>query len=64
MCVIWRIWRGRNELILENKSFIWEEIFEDIKVRLWSWVANIYPNLCNFVFNDWLSDPRTILENL
>lgn len=39
-CIIWRIWKGRNDLIFDGKKFEWENILDDVKVRLWSWVLN------------------------
>lgn len=64
VCIIWRIWKSRNELIFEGKEYNLERMFEDIRVRLWSWVSNVFPVICSFSFGEWLSNPRFAVDAL
>lgn len=63
-CVIWRLWKSKNDLVFEGKKFEVEKVYDDIRVRLWSWVLNIFPNVSNCPFFDWTMNLCKIVDLL
>ncbi|XP_057790799.1 uncharacterized protein LOC131007900 [Salvia miltiorrhiza] len=59
MCVIWILWKSRNDSRFEGKPWDIQSVLRDIKVRLWSW--NKIFNLSNYElsFSAWMTEKVT-----
>ncbi|KAL6516895.1 hypothetical protein OROHE_018183 [Orobanche hederae] len=62
LCVIWAIWRGRNDLLFNDKEFSILSIVDDIKARLWSWLSAKGMRCSCYSYSEWLLSPRQILN--
>lgn len=57
-CIVWVIWKARNNVIFNDIAFNSEKVLEEVKGRVWSWclIKNFFN--CNSEWNQWLFDPR------
>ncbi|XP_057803519.1 uncharacterized protein LOC131018833 [Salvia miltiorrhiza] len=56
-CVVWRIWKARNEKIFKNSIPIAENIVESIKFCSWKWLKAHYPSSFYASLHEWSSHP-------
>lgn len=57
ICVVWTIWKARNEAIFRNTVPNFSSMIEEIKARLCSWVSVRAPEYIPGSFQDWLRCP-------
>ncbi|KAL8552774.1 hypothetical protein ACS0TY_001455 [Phlomoides rotata] len=61
-CVVWVIWKLRNDVIFNNVEVCFDKVVEEIKARIWSWFVTKDFGCMRFSFNDWLANPRLVLS--
>ncbi|KAL6518068.1 hypothetical protein OROMI_033769 [Orobanche minor] len=61
-CIVWRLWKSRNDVIFNDADFCLDVVVEDIKARLWSWCFVKKIGCSSFSFRDWLVNPRMVLD--
>lgn len=54
--------KNRNKVVFEGKNADTENLVEEIKGRLWSWLVVRTSSYCNVNYKDWLENPRHVLD--
>ncbi|KAL8522493.1 hypothetical protein ACS0TY_012601 [Phlomoides rotata] len=57
-CVVWLIWKTRNDLVFQHKRNECDKILEELKYRTWSWFQERMGGRENLCFEDWIAQPR------
>jgi hypothetical protein len=59
--VVWVIWKSRNNMIFNNKTFEILELVDDIKVLSWQWCLSRL-NIETCLYFEWCWNPRFCLR--
>lgn len=61
-CVLWIIWRARNTKIFRGEQMTVNNIVEEVKSNIWSWINNRLGNGSTGRFADWSLSPSSWLH--
>ena len=56
LVTLWVLWKVRNDIIFNNKTYMVEEVVEEIKVLTWRWILS-RTDLPVCLFFEWCWDP-------
>lgn len=60
-CVVWVLWKARNNFIFDGKEWSPSAIIGEVKNRLWSWCLIKKVIDCNASLQIWFSDPTLLI---
>ncbi|XP_057811338.1 uncharacterized protein LOC131025559 [Salvia miltiorrhiza] len=58
ICLIWSLWKVRNECIFDQGSWNKDKMVFEIKQRLWSWTKVYMMEISSSNFHSWLRNPN------
>ncbi|KAL8516890.1 hypothetical protein ACS0TY_015225 [Phlomoides rotata] len=60
-CVVWLIWKVRNDIIFKGEQIENIKLLEELKVRLWSWLMAKNQRCSTWSFEDWSCQPGKLV---
>ncbi|XP_057452097.1 uncharacterized protein LOC130743896 [Lotus japonicus] len=61
--VVWMVWGRRNSVIFKGASWVEDEVFDGIQMRVWFWLTGRVKGF-GFSVYEWLSNPILCLQSV
>ncbi|KAL8542626.1 hypothetical protein ACS0TY_003489 [Phlomoides rotata] len=60
-CIIWIIWKTRNEFVFQQVQFSKNKFIEELQARVWGWINEKYINSSVADYIVWIQEPMKIM---